>query len=331
MSRNTTTIPTTAIAPATPCRFIGCDVAKATIVVFDSGDHTTRTIVNKPKPLAAFLATLGPDSLIVCEATGGYEDALLDAALAAGVAAHRADARKVKAFIRSLGILGKTDAIDARALATYGLERHARLARWQPREPHRVRLQALTLTRRDLVAERVAFRNRRAAPGADLVAAYIAPLLACLDAQIAAIDAEIAALIRAIETLRRDAAVLRTIGGIGARTAADLLALLPELGTLDRRTIAALAGLAPHPHQSGAANAPRRTKGGRPLIKQILFMPALSAARHDPTLSAAYKRLVANGKKPMIAIVAIMRKMLVIANARLRDAARLQTAQAEII
>lgn len=312
--------PLPAACDLAPTRFVGCDVGKASIVIFDSRDHSTRTIANQRAALDAFVAGLDTSCLVVCEATGGYEDALLAAAIAAGLPAHRADARKVKAFIRSFGVLGKSDALDAKALATYGSERHAHLARWQAADPARERLQALVLTRRDLVDQRVAFVNRRGAPGAAPVARYLEPLIACLDTQIAAIDAEIAALTRATAELKRAVAVLTTIGGVATKTAAALLALMPELGRLDRRRIASLAGLAPHPNQSGGKDAARRVKGGRPDIKQILFMPTLSAIRHDPVLSCAYKRLIAAGKKPMVALVAIMRKLVVIANARLRDA-----------
>ena|ERR1700722_14999053 len=111
-------------------RYIGCDVGKAEIVVFDGKTGKTLKLSNQPHALAAFAATLDAGCLVVCEATGGYELALLAALLAAGIAAHRADARKVKAFIRSLGTLGKTDAIDARALASYAQERQHRLSLW---------------------------------------------------------------------------------------------------------------------------------------------------------------------------------------------------------
>jgi transposase len=120
-----------------PTRFVGCDVGKLEIVVFDSKTACTRRVPNEPRALAAFAAALTPTALVICEATGGYEAALLDALVEAGRPAHRADARKVKAFIRSLGTLGKTDAIDARALARYGQERHDRLTPWRPRQAAR--------------------------------------------------------------------------------------------------------------------------------------------------------------------------------------------------
>jgi transposase len=304
---------------ATPCSFIGCDVGKTNIVVFDSRDSRTRTVANRPADLAAFAAGLDHTCLAVCEATGGHEAALLSALLQAGCAAHRADARKVKAFIRSFGTLGKTDAIDARALARYGQERHAQLARWQAPDQQRDRLQTLVLTRRDLVDERVACKNRLASPGAAAVQPYLQCLVDCLDAQIVAIEADIQATIGAHRALDRATQTIRTLIGFGLVTAASIIALMPELGTLNRRQAAALAGLAPHPSQSGASDGYRRTKGGRPEIKKVLFMAALTASKRDPKLSGFYQRLIANGKKPIVAITAVMRKLIVICNAMLRE------------
>ncbi len=302
-----------------PARFIGCDVGKAGIVVFDSRDGRIRTIPNQPDDLAAFATGLDHTCLAVCEATGGHEAALLSALMQAGRAAHRADARKVKAFIRSFGTLGKTDAIDARALARYGQERHPRLARWQPPDQERDRLQTLVLTRRDLVDQRVACKNRLSSPGAQVVRSYLDRLLACLDAQIAAIEADTQALVNAHQTLHTATRTVSSLIGIGCVTAVSLVALMPELGTLSRRQAAALAGLAPHPRQSGATDRYRRTRGGRPEIKKVLFMAALTASKRDPKMSVFYQRLIANGKKPLLAITAVMRKLVVICNAMLRQ------------
>lgn len=301
-------------------RFIGCDVGKASIVVHDSGTGAIRTIANRPKELAAFLTSLDATCLIVCEATGGYEAALLDAAVQAGIAAHRADARKVKAFIRSFGTLGKSDAIDARALARYGVERQARLALWHAPEPQRVRLQAMVLTRRDLVDQRVAFANRLAAPGGAAVEVCLKKVLACFNTQITALEVAIEALIRAHQPLDRAAKTMRAIIGIGPQISAALLALMPELGQIDRRKAAALAGLAPHPRQSGGHDGYRRTKGGRPEVKRVMFMAALVAVRYNEIFRAYYDRLIKNGKKKLVALTAVMRKMIVIINAKLRDA-----------
>jgi transposase len=302
-----------------PVTFMGCDVGKASIVAFDSRDGRTRTIPNTAEGLVAFAAGLDDTCLVVCEATGGYEATLLRAMMTAGIPAHRADARKVKAFIRSFGTLGKTDGIDARALARYGQERQARLIRWQAPDQYRDQLQALVLTRRDLVAERLACNNRLSAPGADIVMPYLSAIEVCLSTQIREIEAAIEDIIHTHAPLAAAAKTLRSVAGIGATTAAALIALMPELGQLNRRQAAALAGLAPHPNQSGVNDAYRRTRGGRPEVKRVLFMAALSATKHNATLKAFYEKLTASGKKPIVALTAVMRKLIVICNGMLRQ------------
>lgn len=302
------------------CRVIGCDVGKASIAVFDTEGHVADIIDNNPKALKALAAKLDTTCFVVCEATGGHEAALLNAMVDAGIPVHRADARKVKAFIRSFGTLGKTDAIDAEALARYGAERHAQLPRWQAPDAVRARLQALVLTRRDFVTQRVANNNRLKSPGGQIIARHLRALIDCIDAQIKAIDDEIEAVIRSSQPLDRDVKILKTISGIGAKTAAALIVLMPELGTLNRRQAASLAGLAPHPNQSGIRDAYRRTKGGRPEIKRTIFMAALVAAKHNPDLRAFYNKLINAGKKPIVALTALMRKLIVISNAKIRHA-----------
>lgn len=305
-----------------PVRYIGCDVGKSRIVVFDSASSTTIEIDNTPHAVAAFAQTLDPCCLVVCEATGGYEAALLSAMVSAGVPVHRADARKVKAFIRSFGTLGKTDVIDAKALARYGQERDTLLARWQPSSKQRDTLQALVLTRADLVRQRTAMANRLQAPNASLVRHVLRPVLRCLERQTAKVEQEIAALIAADGDLGAASATLQSIGGVGPTTAATLVALMPELGRLSNRQAAALAGLAPHPRQSGRHDGYRSTRGGRPEVKRALFMAALSACRHDRALRVFYQRLIAQGKKKLVALTAVMRKIVVIGNARLRPVVR---------
>lgn len=338
-------------------RCIGCDVDKQRIVIFDSQSGKTRSITNKPADLARFAASLDPDCLVICEATGGYEAALLMALIQAGIPAHRADARKVKAFLRSFGTLAKTDAIDARALARYGEERHDRLRPgatrvrsdadscadfetdqldlvqliaiergliWQAPDHARDQLHTLIMTRRDLVSARQAFANRIQAPGGASVKKPIAAVMACLEKQIREIEAAIEAVLNTNHDLGQAAKTIQTIPGVGPVTAANLIGLMPELGSLSRREAASLAGLAPHPRQSGQTEGYRRTKGGRPEVKRSLFMAALVAARHNPELKAFYNRLCANGKKPIVALTALMRKIIVIINAKLR---KLQTSE----
>jgi transposase len=299
-------------------RVLGCDVGKDEIVVFDPASGRVRRITNRAEELAAFVAELDRDCLIVCEATGGHELALLAAALAAGVPAHRADARKVKAFIRSFGILGKTDTIDAKALTRYGTERRALLPPWRARDEERVRLQSLVLARDDLVRDRVAYENRRKAPGAKALEATFDALIAALESGIAALEAEIHALTESCKPIGEAVEALVAIPGFGQTSAVALVALLPELGTVDNKQIAALAGLAPHPDQSGSQDRYRRTRGGRPEVKKMLFMAAMAASRHHPKLAAFHDRLVAKGKKRIVALTAVMRKLVVIANAVVR-------------
>jgi transposase len=307
-----------------PRRFIGCDVGKSTLVFCEHGQAATYEVANTKADIAAFAKTLDASCLLVCEATGGHEALLLDIVTALGLAAHRADARRVKAFIRSHGVLGKTDAIDTRQLALYAKERHESLPLWQAPDPDRLKLQSLVLTRQDMVADRVAWSNRLKAPGADHAKAHMREILSCLEGHISAIEAEIKVLLKTAPDLARDEKVLAAIPGIGPTTAAALIALMPELGALGRRQAAALAGLAPHPRQSGASNAYRRTRGGRPLVKKAIFMAALNACQHNPQLRQTYQRLIKAGKKPIVALTAIMRKLIVIANAKLRDAATLR-------
>lgn len=298
---------------------VGCDVGQASIAVFDPQSGRHHEVANQPAALAAFVARLSAESLIVCEATGGHETALLDAALNAGVSAHRADARKVKAFIRSLGRLAKTDRIDAQGLARYGQERADRLPRWQARDRDRRALQALVRLRSELVAQRRTHLQRLKAPGAAPLAPRLKPLITQLDQAIADIDTDLRAMIAATPTLRQHQAVIRAIPGCGPVVATTLVALLPELGHVNRKAIAALAGVAPHPRQSGRSDRYRCVRGGRTDIRSTLFMAALAASRYQPQLKAFYQRLRANGKKKLVALTAVMRKLITLINARIRE------------
>ena len=310
-----------------PARILGCDVGKSLIVVFDTASGDCRSVPNRKADLLRLAKTLGPGCLVVCEATGGYEARLLSAMVAAGVAAHRADARKVKAFVRSFGTLGKSDAIDAKALARYGAERWKALILWEEPDPVREQLQALVLLRMDLVKLRHAQANRLAAPQARFVAATLKALIRDVEKQLRAVEQQIRELVRNHPALRRNTDVLRTIPGVGEITAQALAALMPELGDLGGAQAAALAGVAPHPHESGRRIGYRKTRGGRPDVKRVLFMAALSASRAAGPSSAFYERLIKRGKKPIVAVTALMRKIVVIANARLRDHRAKQRAQ----
>lgn len=299
-----------------PRRCLGFDIAKETIAVSDG--CTVQVIDNQRTTIRRFLRNCHAD-FAVCEPTGGHETILLEECLRLRLPAHRVDTRKLKAFIRSRGQLGKSDAIDARELAAYGLERWASLVLWDAPDPCQERLRALVRRRDDLVATRVAEQNRAKAPGARELAATFRAVLAVLERQIKRVDQAIQALM-CTGPLKHKCDVVTAMPGIAQTTAAALIAAMPELGNMDRKQAAALAGLAPHPNESGKKIGYRRMRGGRPAVRTILFMPAMQAACGRGEFAAFYKRLVDAGKKPILALAAVMRKIVVTLNARLRDA-----------
>ena len=302
-------------------RVLGVDVAKASVVLFDPISGRAWTAANQLPSLIEALAPFADYELMVCEATGGHERGALEAARRVGLAAHRADAAKVKSYIRSLGGAAKTDAIDARWLSRYGQERGGGLARWEARQASRDALAALVRLRHDFVAQRTAAKNRRSAPGDELCAAFLDRQIRFLDSEIGALDQAIARQIDADPSLAQANQRLRRRKGFGEVAASTLLALLPELGQVNRRQAACLAGLAPHPRDSGQTFG-RRTiaRAGRDGLRPVLFMAALSAVRHDPALKAFYQRLVGAGKPKRLALTAVARKLVVLANALLKPA-----------
>ena len=306
---------------------LGLDVSKDTVTLYDSLTRRTLVLQNKKRALHAGLKPFVDRGLAVCEATGGYEDTLLAVLFALGIPAHRADAAKVKWFIKSRGGHAKTDAIDAARLAEYGLDRHAELDRWQPPSPNQQKIEALVARRRDLIDIRTEELNRLKAPRSHLVAADIKAHIRDLDRRIAAFDRQIEALLAADRVMGQRAQTLRSIPGIGRVVAATLLAQMPELGTVNRRQAASLAGCAPHPRDSGKAKQYRATKGGRRYLRPPLCVAALAASRGQNNLADAYRNFVNAGKPKRVALVAVMRRIITIANAKLRD---LDTAQPQL-
>jgi transposase len=300
---------------------VGADVAQDTVTVHDLVSARTLTVPNTAQALTDLLTPWRERALVVCEATGGHEATLLGVLHDLAIPAHRVDGAKAAAFARSLR-LAKTDRLDARMLAVYGRERGAGLPRWRPSPEHQVTLAAFVRRRSDLVAQRQAERVRAKAPGAGTVADSLSRSLAFLEEEITRIEAEIVALIETTPELERRRAVLRDLPGVGPTVAATLLALLPELGQVPRRAIAALAGVAPHPDQTGTSRDVRRTRGGRRELRPVLFVAALTAVRGDNDLRTFYRHLVAAGKPKRLALVAVMRKIVVIANARLAELAK---------
>lgn len=298
---------------------LGCDVSAKTITVFDSQNQVVRDIPNTARSISAYLRQF-PGHIIACEVTGGYEAKLTHIAHQQGRIIYRVHPNRIAAFIQARGQNAKTDPLDARSIADF-IRRHSDSLR--PFSPPSQQSQALIqLTRRrdELVRMRVAETNRLKAPGYAACRASVRAVIRTLAAQVKKIEAQIAALIAKDETLIRRTNILRGLKGIGPVTAHSLAALLPELGTLTGKQIAALAGLAPFARQSGTKDGCRRTGRGRTDIKRLMFMAALSASRSNPIIKTFYQRLIKNGKKPMVALIAAARKLLVIANAKLRDA-----------
>jgi transposase len=274
--------------------------------------------------LRRYVSGLNIEYFAICEPTGGYEAALLDSLVGANIPTHRADARKVKAFIRSLGIHGKTDNIDAKALADYAKERHKGLSLWSAPNAILQELQALVARRQELTALRTAEKNRLQAPmtnrkSGKYIKSSCKRMIALLTKEIKKIQEAITNIISNDERLQDIQNILTSVKGVGSVIAFSLIASLPELGTLSRRQVASLAGLAPHPRQSGKMQGYRRVSGGRREVKRVLFMAAMVASRTNPKMIVFYKRLIKNGKKPIVALTALMRKIITILNAKIRD------------
>lgn len=300
-------------------RVVGLDVAKASVTLFDPVSRRTWTVANSFEALLEALRPFAGYELMVCEATGGHERAALQAALTLGLAAHRADALRVKRYIASLGGAAKTDAIDAAWLSRYGQERGAGLLPWLPTDADRDALACLVRHRQDLIDTRTEAKNRRGAPTCQPIAAFLDAQIAFLDGQVRQIDQAIAERLAANPALQDAETRLRAVVGFGPVAARTLIALMPELGRLNRRQAASLAGLAPHPQDSGQFAGRRRIGHGRQGLRPVLFMAALAAARANPTFKAFAHRLDQAGKPKRLILTAIARKLVVLANAILQN------------
>jgi len=297
--------------------YAGLDVAKDSLVL-DLQGHTY-TLANDARGharLVSLLASL-PHLHVVLEATGGYEQPAARALHAAGIALSILEPSRVRAFARAKGLRAKTDPIDAAVLRVFG-EAIAPAPTPAPSELQQ-QLGEWVARRRQLVEFLVAETNRSAHYLQTAVRRQAATLLRSLRAQIARCDEAIATLIAQDQPTAARAARLQQVPGVGAVTAAVLLAEMPELGTLSNQGAAALAGLAPYNRDSGPWAGTRRIAGGRAPVRCALFMAALTAARHDPILKAFRHRLLAAGKKKMVALTAVMRKLIVLLNRLLKD------------
>jgi len=299
--------------------YVGIDVAKESFDVASDPAGLALSLPNDPTGRQQLLEALRGHTvaLIVLEATGGYERALVADLLHAGQPVVVANPRQVRDFARGIGQLAKTDRIDAQVLAQF-----AALVKPRPREaasPEAVALAELVTRRRQLSDQMTQESNRLPHARHPDVHRSLKKSLRGLEQQIDHLDKLIRQNIDSDDGLRRKDQIVQSFKGAGPGTSAMLLAQLPELGRLNRQQVAALAGLAPWDFKSGQWAGQSRIWGGRMPVRNMLYMAALSAIRSNPIIQQFYQRLMSQGKKFKVAITACMRKILVILNTLVRN------------
>jgi transposase len=293
---------------------VGIDVSKARLDVAIRPKLERFSVTNDEdghKELRRRLAKLHPER-IVLEPTGGYEANVVQALISAKLPVVVVNARHVRNFAQALGRLAKTDSIDADVLAHFGEAIRPEIRPFPDKD--RLELEAMVTRRRQLVEMRAAeVKRKQTAPPS--VHASIDELIEFLDKQLADIDDNLKKRIRQTPAWREADDLLQSVPGVGPVLSSTLTALVPELGTLNRKQIASLVGVAPFNNDSGRSEGKRTTWGGRAPVRAVLYMAALAARRFNPAIRAMHDRLTAKGKPPMVALVACMRKLLTILNA----------------
>lgn len=293
--------------------FIGIDICKARLDVADDANSLPWSVANNDAGIASLverLHTLHP-TLIVMEATGGLETLLYAAVTTAGLPAVVMNPRQVRDFAKALGTLAKTDALDARILARFG-------AAIQPavrpmKDDTTQELTALVTRRRQLLAMSTAEKTRLQ-QAAKWIRKDINAHIASLENRLQTIEGHIATIMKKTPGWKEKDSLLRSVPGVGNVLSMNLLSSLTELGTLNRREIATLVGVAPLNRDSGNFRGKRMVWGGRAQVRAALYMAALSASRFNPVITPFYQRLIEKGKQPKVALTACMRKLLVILN-----------------
>lgn len=299
--------------------FVGIDVSKARLDVATTSAEQTWSVANDDQGIAdlcARLKELAP-RLVLLEATGGLERRALARLVAADLPAMAVNPRNVRDFARSVGKLAKTDRIDATVLARFAQAVRPEL---RPIPDEQTRALQAHLTRRRQVIEMItAEKNRLLAVDDNKTRRMIRAHIEYLQKQLTINEYDLDQSIKGSPIWLEKVDLLESTPGVGRVTASTLIALLPELGNLGRRQIAALVGLAPFNRDSGTLRGRRAIWGGRSTVRAVLYMATLTAARFNPTIRALYLRLKAAGKPPKVALVACMRKLLTILNAILRS------------
>ena len=301
-----------------PRPFVGIDVSKAIldVAVLPAGER--QSVANDEPGIGALVAHLRGlrPALIVCEASGGLELAMVSALAASRLPLVVVNPRQVRDFAKATGKLAKTDRLDAQVLARFGEAVHP--APRALKDEQAQELEALLTRRRQLVEMLTAEGNRRRL-ARKRVRVDIDAHIRFLKARLKDTDGQLKALIEASPLWRAKEGLLQSVPGVGPVLATTLLASLPELGTLNRREIAALVGVAPLARDSGTFRGSRCVWGGRRHVRAVLYMGTLAAVRCNPVLRAFHRRLREAGKKPKVALTACMRKLLTILNAMMRE------------
>jgi transposase len=297
--------------------YVGLDVSKFSLDLHLAGEF--HNLSNDPHGHAQLLKLLKPypQAHLICEATGGYEQAAVRALQAANLPVSILEASRVRYFARAQGLRAKTDRIDAAVLTEYGHTfQPAPLAAPTPQQQQ---LAELSQRRRQLVEMKVLERNHLEHYADTFRKRQARQLIGALEKQIAACEQAIQTLIDQDAQLTHKAERLKAIPGVGPVVAATMLAEMPELGTLNPQTAAALAGVAPYNRDSGKHTGVRCISGGRSTVRCALYMATLNAMRRDRILKEFYQRLLAAGKKPLVAMTAVMRKLIVLMNRLLKN------------
>jgi transposase len=298
--------------------YVGVDVAKRHLDV--SWSQQSRRFGNDKAGHRALLDWLGQRQgsvHLVCEASGGYEQPFVHALQRARQPVSLVQANRVRKYAQAAGILAKTDRIDARVLSAFGAAMQPLAT--PPCPQRQEELRELERQRRQLIQLLVQVRNQSEQLGCASTRRINISVQNTLRKQIKKIEAQLSQLIKRDHELATKSQKLTAIEGVGAGTAALLLAQMPELGSLNRNQASALAGLAPYNDDSGTRTGQRFIRGGRRVVRNGLYMAALVAVRHNPILKSFYQRLRAKGKPPKLALVAVMRKLLILLNTSLKN------------
>jgi transposase len=298
--------------------YVGIDVGKSWLDIALWGSDVVWRVSNDDEGVAEIMARVAAMNvqLIAVEATGGYEQSVVQTMLLNSLPVAVVNPTRVRALSKATGKLAKTDVIDARLIAEYAFKIQPEAL--APKEANEIRLNALVTRREQLVEMRTAEQNRLGTVHNSLQV-DIREHIEWLSARIQELEAQINELVDSLPEWREQAQRLDSIPGVGIITAVTVLAEMPELGQLDRQKIAALAGLAPFNRDSGQKRGKRRIFGGRRGIRRVLYMACLSATKCNPVIRSMFQRLMKKGKVFKVAITACMRKMLTIMNAMTRD------------